>query len=397
MGMDAYQNRHSPAESVEDFPTQPWATRAFLHHILQDHGSLGNQTVWEPAANRGYMARPLGESFGQVIASDLKDYGVGYPVIDFLNGPKPSDFGMEVDWIITNPPFNLGLDFVLRAMQPGMAKRGVAMFLRSAWLEGKDRYERLFAVNPPSMVVQHSTRVPIVKGRVDQKASTAMPYSWFVWDHQIDTDHPQVRWIPPCRADFEREGDFDPVGVPPHQFNTRSKTYVRGSPRRTKMSKTSIMVMWLSGFVNRWHHHDDARLRNAQDTNDAHSNRVAKLVIMLDGTAEEVVEAVIHDVAEKFTGDIGYGAKREWPALRRESKIAAEFWMSRNFEFPSRPTPLVDMCDQLDAVLFCKQNAPDRLTTAKWVKHIESVLDMASGLGLRNRVEELIYTEDGGF
>lgn len=210
--MEAYQNRKSPKDGIEDFPTPPWATRAFLHHIIgaaQPDGA----TVWEPAANRGYMARPLGEVFQTVIASDIEDYGVGYPVIDFLNGPKPSDFGMDVDWIITNPPFNVALDFALRALEPGMSKRGVALFVRSAWIEGVDRYEKLFSVHPPTMIAQYVGRVPIVRGRVDEKAATAMPYSWFVWDHHVDVTDPIVRWIPHCRKGMEKESDYAEYGT----------------------------------------------------------------------------------------------------------------------------------------------------------------------------------------
>lgn len=174
--------------------------------------------MWEPCANRGYMARPLKEYFFNVVASDIGDYGVGFPVIDFMTGPKPSEFGMEIDWIITNPPFNLGVDFVLRAMQEGMSRKGVAVFVRSAWIEGVDRYERLFSVNPPTRICQYVGRVPIVRGGVDEKAATAMPYSWFVWEHEADTGPPIVEWIPHCRKDFEREGDYEKVGVGPKHF-----------------------------------------------------------------------------------------------------------------------------------------------------------------------------------
>ena len=217
--MDAYQNRKSPKDGIEDFPTHPWATRAFIEHILiPRHNVVQAQTVWEPAANRGYMVRPLQEYFEQVIASDVADYGVGFPVIDFLNGPKPSDFGMEVDWIITNPPFNKALEFVKRAMEPGMASRGVAVFVRSSWVEGITRYNELFKDNPPAYIAQYCERVPIVRGRIDEKAATAMPYCWFVWDHHVDFGDPVLQWIPPCRDEMKREGDYAEIGVSADHF-----------------------------------------------------------------------------------------------------------------------------------------------------------------------------------
>lgn len=202
MALEGYQNRRSPKGGPEDFPTPPWATRAMLTHILPDIGQ--GQTVWEPAANRGYMARPLAERFSTVIASDLIDYGAGYPVVDFLNGPSPSDFGQPVDWIITNPPFNLATEFALRALD--VAREGVALLLRSAWAEGHDRHTRLFSQRPPAIIAQHVTRVPIVRGRVDKKAVSAMPYAWFIW--RKGSTETTFRWIPHCRKEMERDGDY---------------------------------------------------------------------------------------------------------------------------------------------------------------------------------------------
>lgn len=201
--MQGFQNRNTGGGD-EDFPTPPWATRAFVRHILPD--DLSGMTVWEPAANRGHMARPLSEFFGQVIASDKIDYGVGFPVIDFLNGPSPTDFGQKVDWVITNPPFNLALEFVKRAVD--IADYGVAMFVRASWLEGKQRYEELFQPHPPAFVCPYVERVPIVRGRLDKKAATQMPYAWFVWvkDSKAPT---RCLWIPPSRADMERDDDYD--------------------------------------------------------------------------------------------------------------------------------------------------------------------------------------------
>jgi len=198
-----FQNRASAKDGPDDYPTPPWATRAFLHHVVQER--MTDKVVWEPAANRGFMVRALAERFGQVIASDFMDYGAGFPVVDFLTGPSPVDFGQRVDWIITNPPFNKAEAFVERAL--AVATEGVAFILRSSWMEGKGRYERLFSHRPPSVVAQHTERVPMVQGRLDQKAVTQMPYAWFVWRQggQVLTE---LRWVPPSRKQFEKETDY---------------------------------------------------------------------------------------------------------------------------------------------------------------------------------------------
>ncbi len=51
--------RVESAESLDDFPTPPWAARAFLsHHFAAD--DLKEMSVWEPGFGRGHMAQVFG-------------------------------------------------------------------------------------------------------------------------------------------------------------------------------------------------------------------------------------------------------------------------------------------------------------------------------------------------
>ena len=216
--------RSEPHDSLDDFPTPPWATRALFEHVLFPHWAgidvdqfFRGQTVLEPACNRGYMLRPLVEVFGQVVAADVHDYGYpGQWVEDFLF-PKPSP--LFFDWIITNPPFKLAEAFIQRAFE--MQPYGIAMFVRSAFLEGTGRYTRLFSKHPPTYTAQFAERVILHKGIVRdpskeywdetakkmKKPSTATAYCWLVW---IANEQQQpMTWIPPCRRSLERPGDYD--------------------------------------------------------------------------------------------------------------------------------------------------------------------------------------------
>lgn len=204
MGDELWQTRTAPKDGPDDFPTQPWATRAFLHHVMASIAP--DRVVWEPTANRGYMVRVLQEKFTNVIGSDAHDYGAGFPVIDFLDGPSPADYGQRVDWIITNPPFNKALDFALRALD--VAEEGVALLLRTQWLEGAERYEKLFSKQPPSYVAQYVERVGFDHGVVTTKGNKTVPYCWFIWEKGSDLKWPRVRWVPPCRKDMEMEIDY---------------------------------------------------------------------------------------------------------------------------------------------------------------------------------------------
>lgn len=192
--------RHEADDSLDDFPTQPWGTRALMEHVIKPMGARMG-AVWEPACNRGYMQRPLEEYFVQAWGSDVFDYGIGAQVVDFL---FPSPVLESPDWVITNPPFRLAEQFIARALD--VAEEGCAVLVRTSFLEGQGRYQRLFSVNPPTIVAQFVERLPMVKGRVDRKASTATSYAWLVWMHGKQPR--SFQWIPPCRARLERDSDY---------------------------------------------------------------------------------------------------------------------------------------------------------------------------------------------
>jgi hypothetical protein len=200
--------RNEAKDSLDDFPTPPWATRALIEHVIGVDRVRG-QLCWEPAANRRFMARPLQDYFKIVMESDIHDYGQRN-VMDFLAVDVKNSF-RGVNWIITNPPFNKAQQFIEKAQQ--ISNDGVAMLVRTSFLESVMRYQTMFMHNAPDIVAQFSERVPMVKGRCDPKASTATSYAWLVW--YIDgigvADKKTIlTWIPPCRKQLEREGDYEP-------------------------------------------------------------------------------------------------------------------------------------------------------------------------------------------
>lgn len=193
--------RHEAVDSPDDFPTPPWGTRALVEHVIGVEQVRG-ATCLEPACGRGYMVRPLREYFGKVDAADAYHYGFA-PVRDFLTYPYEA---LSHDWVITNPPFRLAEEFVARAIT--VARKGVAILARTVFLESVGRYESIFSANPPTKFAQFSERLPMVKGRVDAKATTATGYAWFVWEKEAATEHPRLMWIPPCRRSLERPQDY---------------------------------------------------------------------------------------------------------------------------------------------------------------------------------------------
>lgn len=198
------QQRREPHDSLDDFPTPPWATRALLNHLdsVLWWPRFEAQTCREPAANRGHMVEPLRECFQSVEASDIFDYGVGFPVQDYLFGPPPA----LVDWTITNPPFRLAQQFLDRALET--SREGVALLVRTAFLEGAGRYWGVYRDNRPRLVLQFTERVVMHKGKLARKGSTATAYCWMVWTKPRRHTATQIDWIAPCRKRLERAADY---------------------------------------------------------------------------------------------------------------------------------------------------------------------------------------------
>lgn len=199
------QRRIEPHDSLDFFPTPPWATRALCEYLRQIDPLLSTKRVWEPACGEGHMLRPLAEYFELVYGSDIAPYGFG-AVRDFLfPGDEP-----EFDWIVTNPPFRLGEQFVHTMID--RAREGAAVLVRTSFLEGIGRYSELFSKRKPSAILQFTERVPMLKGRLDPDSSTATSYCWIVWrcrPHKPDAmSMPMFVWIPPCRRSLERVGDY---------------------------------------------------------------------------------------------------------------------------------------------------------------------------------------------
>ena len=199
--------RKEPKDSLDLFPTPPWATRALVEHVLKPLDLYNaSEAVWEPACGLGHMVRPLREYYDAVYYSDIKDYGGSDEVIplDFLS--RAGGGKSTAAWVITNPPFNNLLKFITTGLE--VATIGVAMFCQLRVLETIGRYNEIFLPYAGGFcIAPFVERVPILSGRLDRNSSTATAYAWLVISH--DKVLTPLIHIPPCRKRLEKDSDYE--------------------------------------------------------------------------------------------------------------------------------------------------------------------------------------------
>ncbi len=183
-------------ESLDYFPTPPWATRAFLREVLIPKiggGRLLASTCLEPCCGEGHMVAPLREVFAYVGAADYHDYGQGFPVADILDQTLTLP---PADWVITNPPFNAASQIARRVLD-STGVHSLALLCRLNWAEGKDRHREIFERRPPSLIAISADRIPMIEGAYDPDADTATAYAWFVWLRGLAYGKTETVWIAP--------------------------------------------------------------------------------------------------------------------------------------------------------------------------------------------------------
>ncbi|NDW04053.1 SAM-dependent DNA methyltransferase [Jiella pacifica] len=207
--------RLEAADSLDYFPTPPWATRALFAEILGTK-AFRDLDVEEPACGEGHMAYVLQEVFGTVRASDVFDHGYrlggDFALRDFLE-PEAWDGIARPDWIITNPPFGTKLlAFMRRAL--ARARTGVAIYMPTVKLDGINRHRVVYGSQPPHTIAQFVERAPCHKGRWEPDGGTFTSYCWVIWRLDRAVRDPVVKWIRPCRSRLTYSRDIELFGWP---------------------------------------------------------------------------------------------------------------------------------------------------------------------------------------
>lgn len=156
------------------YSTDPMAIDYLLQHETFD------KNIWECACGNGNLSKRLADFGYNVVSTDLVYRGFGEEKsTNFLECKERFDGD-----IITNPPYNYALEFVLKALE--LSKRKVAMFLKIQFLESIKRYENLFKDFPPSKILVFVKRINCYRNDDRNIKGSVVLYAWFIWDKEYD-------------------------------------------------------------------------------------------------------------------------------------------------------------------------------------------------------------------
>lgn len=167
---DPFVNSAYDREPRDFYPTPAWVTECLLPHM---NISVW-QTLWEPAAGRGDIIDCFPEA--TVWATDIHPLRDGIEQRDFFTIPTEDSRG--VDWIVTNPPFDMIDKFVERCLEHMDENLcSVAILARHNWICGKRR----------SAITDRLSKVVVLRKRPvwfperENKAAPIHNFSWYIW------------------------------------------------------------------------------------------------------------------------------------------------------------------------------------------------------------------------
>jgi len=119
--------------------------------------------------------------------TDLFDRGFGTIGVDFLECTDVFDGN-----IITNPPFTLLNEFILKGIE--LASNKLYIFGRIQTVESVGRWNSIFKNYKPAYICPFVKRIKCYT-RTHEIKSSAVCYAWFIWDNQRDDEDTYVKWL----------------------------------------------------------------------------------------------------------------------------------------------------------------------------------------------------------
>jgi hypothetical protein len=172
--------------------------------LLENEKFDYNKSILEPACGKDAISNILYKYFNYKLYSyDIQEY--------YTKGRKECDFlkhheGNQFDYIITNPPLKLSLQFIEKSKQ--VAKEKFALLLPLSYLHGQTRYKKEIFRDPKYQLtkVYIFTRYIMFTDQIreDGKYKTGMiAWAWYIWENNYKSGYylnlreiePVIKWI----------------------------------------------------------------------------------------------------------------------------------------------------------------------------------------------------------
>lgn len=164
-------------EEHDFYATPPVFVKALLRHVGFNH------RVWEPACGDGSITKVLEEAGYDVRSTDINPRGQ-FGKADFL------ECGEDQRDIVTNPAFSILIPFTLHAI--AVSLRHVALVYPLYGLGGEKKFNRIWKVHPPKLILVNPARL-VINGEHSQ-----FNHTWVVWDKHY-YGPTQTVWMDPVK------------------------------------------------------------------------------------------------------------------------------------------------------------------------------------------------------
>jgi len=187
-----------------DFYQTPYS---MTEQLIEKLCGIRMKTVLEPACGKMAIANVLDrfpKQFPDVQSYDLEEHG-----LDFMAEPR------RFDWIITNPPLSISLDFIQQCKK--VARKGFWLLMPIEYLHGQERFEKVYNARDgyPLKHVYIFTRRAMMADtlREDGCYPTGMvTWAWYGWTRMPFSHRfhkPEIDWIDNNRFVLRKKNQFN--------------------------------------------------------------------------------------------------------------------------------------------------------------------------------------------
>ena len=181
---------NSTKRNKNDYYQTPYSMTRQLLEVENFEGK-----ILEPSCGAGAIVKVLRDYDKSVDYCDLNNEfsltGIFKNFKDFVN----DDFD-RYDNIITNPPYSLAKEFILKAKQ--ITNNKIAMLLPLNYLHGVTRYNEIYLDKEfPLKSVYVFCRYGMLEETIRDDGTYRtgmMVYAWYIWDKSYKSE-PIIRWI----------------------------------------------------------------------------------------------------------------------------------------------------------------------------------------------------------